>query len=135
MAFVRLYTGDDGESHFQDVQMPPPDAPETNRLHRPIGAPGDALMTNHDERIVTLPTAGRISFFNYPDGGSEDWHPSRERAYVIIISGGFIEIRLGDGTVRTFYPGDVMQQENTTGRGHQDRCLGGVVLAIVPLAD
>jgi hypothetical protein len=47
------------------------------------------------------------------------------RQYVIITLGGEVEIETGDGTVRRFGPGDVMLADDTSGRGHMTRVVGG----------
>lgn len=47
-----------------------------------------------------------------------------KRQYGITLSG-HVEIETGDGTIRRFGPGDVMLAEDTTGRGHLTRVVGG----------
>ncbi len=75
---VRLYTGDDGESHFTDgrVALSPPDAP-------------DARSKADDASTVT--------FEESPRGSSLSWHNAPERQYVITLSGMLeFETRLGE---------------------------------------
>ena len=104
MKIVRLYTGSDNESHFEDVEI---------ELH-PIGhMQGSALQQAHG---VTFRSAA-------PDHFS-DYHPAPNRQYVITLSGQ-VEIEIGDGTIRRFGAGDVMLAEDTTGRGHITRVVGG----------
>jgi len=88
MAFVRCYTGTDGQSHFEDLDLLPPD------MERSIGQAASFL------------------------------------------SGGQMEVVIGDGTTRRFGPGDAVLFEDLTGQGHTSRSFGGDRLtAIVPLAD
>jgi hypothetical protein len=113
MAFVRCYTGDDGQSHFEDLDLLPPGVEES----------------------IVLATAS-IGFTRRFDGRFEDWHNAPRRQYVIFLSGGQMEVVLGDGTTRRFGPGDAALFEDLTGQGHTSRTVGGDrVTVIVPLAD
>jgi hypothetical protein len=107
----RLYTGRDGESHFEDLPL-----------------------TARPELGSLTPTAG-ILFRESPAGNFLDWHPAPRRQWVIILSGE-LEIGLGDGTVRRFGPGDARLVEDTTGHGHTTRVVGAgpCLMAYVPLA-
>lgn len=94
MQFVRLYTGEDGQSHFEDM--------ETDE-----GA--GWFFTTH-------PATG-VVFKNDPATHLGDWHTAPRRQYCVTLSGS-VEIRVGDGTSRTFRPGDVFLAEDVTGQGH-----------------
>ena len=85
MGFVRVYTGDDGQSHFEDMDLLPPDV----------------------ERSVAQSTAN-ITFGRSRDGSFSDWHNAPRRQYAIFMSGGQMEVGIGDGTVRRFGPGDAV---------------------------
>ena len=112
MAIVRLYTGDDGESHLEDLDL-------------------DA----HPE-LTELQAAKGVVFRRFEPGYFSDWHNAPRRQYVITLSGQ-VEIGLGDGTVRQFGPGDALLAEDLTGRGHTTRVIGGQprVTATVHLGD
>jgi hypothetical protein len=113
MAFARCYTGADGQSHFEDLDLLPP------AVERSI------------ERA-----ASSIAFTLSPYGRFTDWHNAPRRQYVIFLSGGQMEVVIGDGTTRRFGPGDAVLFEDLTGQGHTSRSVGGDRLnAIVPLAD
>ena len=111
MGIYRLYTGDDGQSHFEDQDL-----------------------ASHKELMTPKPTTG-ISFAESPPGDFIDWHPAPRRQYVISLSGQ-LEIGLGDGTFRRFGPGDARLVEDTTGQGHTTRVVGDQpsITAVVPLA-
>jgi hypothetical protein len=103
MKIVRLYTGADNESHFEDLD----------------------IAMNFDGRVATSPaqpTEGMV-FRSAPASHFSDYHPVPRRQYVITLAGQ-VEIETGDGTVRRFGPGDVMLAEDTTGRGHITRVVG-----------
>jgi quercetin dioxygenase-like cupin family protein len=48
------------------------------------------------------------------------WHNAPRRQFVITLAGR-IEIEVGDGTRRSFGPGDLLLAEDLTGRGHVTR--------------
>jgi hypothetical protein len=104
MKIVKLYTGADNESHFEDIDLPfePGGRMTTSELH-----PGDGII-----------------FCSAPANHFSDFHPAPRRQYVITLSGQ-VEIETGDGTIRRFGPGDVMLADDTTGRGHITRVVGG----------
>ena len=111
MGTFRLYTGADGQSHVEPID---------------IGRTPDWTKG--------LPTT-QIAFREDPLGRFIDWHPAPRRQFVIILSGQ-LEIGLGDGSKHVFGPGDARLVEDTTGKGHTTRVVGNtkVVTATIPLA-
>ena len=103
MQITRLYTGDDGESHFEDVEIELSDAGDIGALSQLQGATG----------ILFRETAGDYDF---------DFHTAPRRQYVINLDGG-VEIEVGDGTTRQLEAGDILLAEDTTGRGHISRAV------------
>lgn len=110
--FVRIYSGEDGQSHFEELELP----------------------TGQGGRSPIQPATG-ISFRRSAEGDFMDWHNAPRRQYVITLSGQ-VEIAIGDGTVRRLGPGDVMLAEDLTGRGHTTRVVGNGprVSVAIPLA-
>ena len=104
MKVVRLYTGADNESHFEELEI------ELN-LH------------GHME-VSELQAAHGIVFRRAPATHRSNFHNAPRRQYVITLAGQ-VEIEIGDGTVRRFGPGDVMLADDTTGHGHITRVVGG----------
>jgi uncharacterized cupin superfamily protein len=104
MKITRLYTGADNESHFEDIEVG----------LNPVG---------HMLASPLQPTHG-IMFRCAPPDHLSDFHRVPRRQYVITLSGQ-VEIETGDGTIRRFGAGDVMLAEDTTGRGHITRVVGG----------
>jgi hypothetical protein len=95
MQFCRLYTGKDGKSHFEELDQ----AEGSPHFLKPF-------------------TVKNLVFKN--DKNREDllgWHTAPRRQWCITLSGS-VEIGIGDGTVRTFGPGDVFIAEDVTGQGH-----------------
>ncbi len=101
MGSIRLYTGDDGQSHIEEIN--PTEHPAWNTLH---GVKG-------------------IQFRSSPPGFFSDWHVAPRRQYIITLSGE-AEIGLKDGTVHRLGPGDVNLAEDLTGNGHTTRVVGDV---------
>jgi hypothetical protein len=103
MRITRLYTGNDGESHFEDMDIPLKD----------IG--GNEIRSD-----VTKATG--IIFRETGVNFDYAWHNAPQRQYVITLQGQ-AEITVGDGTRRQFGPGDIMLAEDLTGRGHITRAI------------
>ena len=51
------------------------------------------------------------------------WHNAPRRQFVIMLSGGAVEIEVGDGSRRRLHAGDILLAEDTTGRGHISRAV------------
>ena len=105
MKIVRLYSGPDNESHFEDIEID-------------LESVGRMILASRLQ-----PTEG-IVFRSAPPDHLSDYHPVPRRQYVITLSG-HVEVEIGDGTIRRFGPGDVMLAEDTTGQGHITRVVGG----------
>jgi hypothetical protein len=105
MKVTRVFTGADGESHFEDLELELRDLGAIGRLSERVGATG----------IVFRETDGDYDL---------DFHNAPRRQYVINLDGA-VELEVGDGTRRTLGPGDVLLAEDTTGRGHRSRAVGG----------
>ena len=112
MSIFRLYTGDDGQSHLEELDP-----------------------ASHPELTSLQPTTG-IVFRTSEPGRFSDWHNAPRRQYVITLSGE-VEIGLEDGTVHRFGPGHATLAEDLTGKGHTTRVVGPAprVTATIPLAD
>jgi len=100
---VRIYAGEDGKSHFEDIEIP---------LKEKIQA---------DLRSSFIKTQGVI-FRETTEEYNLDFHPAPRRQYVITLEGE-VDITAGDGTTRRFGPGDIMLAEDTIGQGHISRAV------------
>ncbi len=117
MRYFRIYAGPDGESHFEDIDVP---------LHP---APGGSDLS------ALYPATGVI-FRRSPADQYLDWHPAPRRQFVVTLSGE-AEVEASDGEVRRIGPGTVMLAEDTTGRGHITRGVGTAerLSIFIPLPD
>jgi hypothetical protein len=107
-SYVRLFSDDQGESHFQDVQVD---------LHTVEFAPTIPPLHVSEEIEATA-----TSFFGGRTGWESDWHPSSGRHLFAVLTGTW-EVTASDGEVRTFSCGDVLLVEDTTGKGHASRVI------------
>jgi hypothetical protein len=101
MHVTRIFTGDDGESHFADVEIALSNEGAIGWLSDLIPATGMILRKTDEDYDYT-------------------WHTAPRRQYVLLLKGG-VEIEVGDGEVRRFSPGEVLLVEDTHGRGHRSR--------------
>lgn len=99
MQVVRIYAGDDGESHFQDLTL------DQFADIAAAGARGDIIL-------VRMPS---------PTNG--DYHNPPRRLCIVHLDG-TAEFETSDGDKRRLEPGDVVISEDLTGRGHKTRNLG-----------
>ena len=99
MQIVRIVSGDDGESHFEDLT---PD-----QLAEVVSRIGD----------------GRITLNQSPAQSFSDFHTAPRRQYVVTLAGS-VEFETADGSKRRMVPGDVLVAEDLTGHGHIARGVG-----------
>jgi hypothetical protein len=104
---VRIYTGADDRSYFEDLQVPMNEVMQGERT---------------SARSALIPSIGML-FRENPLGRSEQYHAPKQRQFVITIFGA-VEITCAGGQ-RVFGPGDVLFAEDLTGEGHSNRELHG----------
>ena len=112
MKVVRLYTGTDEQTHFQDLD---PDS---------------------FAKLVPRVGEGPVRLNQGPAKSFSDFHNAPRRQYVIVMSG-VMEIEIGDGSKRQLVPGDVLVAEDLRGKGHITRGIGEEprISLAVPLAE
>ncbi|MCP5180819.1 MAG: hypothetical protein H6993_18295 [Pseudomonadales bacterium] len=117
MKVTRIYTGADGESHFEDVDVGLEDR----------GGAG---------RISALWRASGVMFREVDGDYDLGFHTAPRRQLVVNLTGS-VDIELGDGTVRRLGPGSILLAEDTTGRGHKSRNVAGEArqCLFIPLED
>lgn len=115
MRIVRVYTGEDQQSHFEQIEV--------------------TLKAGRAGRLSELFAATGILFRETDPGLELDFHTAPRRQFAITLSGR-VEIECGDGSKESFGPGDILLADDTTGQGHISRDIGGPRLGIfVPLPD
>jgi quercetin dioxygenase-like cupin family protein len=95
---VRLWTGDDKNSHFEQgvIALEP-------------GQRGDWLS---DKLAVAT-----IAFQETASGGAFAWHTAPVRQLVVTLSG-TLDFQTRDGEHFLLHPGDILLAEDTVGSGH-----------------
>jgi len=105
---VRVYTGPDQRSHFEDIYL------EMSEFR---------LGTLFSLKSQQVPVEG-VVFRENPLAGNEDFHCPPRKQFVITLFG-VVEITVGDGSYRIFGPGDILFAEDLKGEGHKARELIG----------
>jgi quercetin dioxygenase-like cupin family protein len=116
MAIVRIYTGADRQSHFEDIE--PVFEPHSDQSESAQLVPGRGIVVRRFE-------AGR----------QNPWHHAPGR-YAVFTLTGAVDVEIGDGSVRRLGMGDILIAEDLEGQGHVTREVGPEprVSVFVPLA-
>jgi quercetin dioxygenase-like cupin family protein len=85
MKVTRVYTGADGQSHFDEIEV------KIEKLQ-----PGDGIIFHHAA-----------------PGDFHDWHRAPRRQFVINLSGQS-EVEISDRTKRRFGPGDIFLVDDSS---------------------
>jgi uncharacterized cupin superfamily protein len=100
---VRIWTGDDGNSCFEE-----------GAIDLAGGARGDLLSGKTG--------TASIAFQETKSGGTFAWHDAPIRQFVITLSG-TLDFQTRNGEHFTIRPGDILLAEDTTGSGHSWRLV------------
>ena len=102
MLVTRIYSGADGQSHFEELDLP--------------------LTVSDAGAMSTKIPVESIFFRDTSQAGPDVWdfHVAPRRQFVVHVVGS-TEIEVGSGAKRTFGPGDVLLADDQTGQGHISR--------------
>ncbi|AZG99311.1 TPA: cupin domain-containing protein [Proteus mirabilis] len=100
---VRLWTGEDGNSLFEEGIIEFKDSSRGDSESLPIAV-------------------SKLSFRETTSGGSYDWHQDPVPRYVITLSG-TLEFETKDGSTFIIKPGDVLLAQDNSGTGHKWRLM------------
>jgi hypothetical protein len=103
MHYTRMYATPDGETHFEDVEVPL------------------RAGTRSSDLSEVFKVTGVQFRYTRPDYDL-DFHRAPRRQFIVNLSGG-VEIEVSDGEVRRFDAGTVFPAEDTSGKGHKSRAL------------
>lgn len=106
---TRIYTGEDGETHFGEVAV--------DLVAADFAPPAPPMRLSEGQ------AASDVRFLGAPAGWDSEPHPTPRRQYVVVLRG-TCEATTSDGEVRRFPPGDIVLLEDTHGRGHRTRIVG-----------
>jgi quercetin dioxygenase-like cupin family protein len=115
MSIIRLYAGQDQQSHFEDVEP----------RFEPRGDQSD---------VAELIPGSGILVRRFEPGRQNPWHHAPGR-YAVFTLTGAVDITIGDGSVRRLGVGDILIAEDLAGQGHETREVGpeARVSVFVPL--
>jgi hypothetical protein len=102
---VRVFTGTDGQSHFEDVTVALEDFGMSGQI--------SALWPGRGVQFRTVGGDYQIDYHNAP------------RRQLVVNLSGSVEIEVGDGTKRVLGPGTILLAEDLTGQGHISRGVNG----------
>ncbi len=103
MKYTRIYTGDDGQSHFEDLEFELSDRGPAGSFSALWQGPGAIFREVEGD-------------YNY------DFHNAPRRQFVVNLTGS-VDIEVGDGTVRRMEAGSILLAEDLTGQGHISRAV------------
>jgi hypothetical protein len=101
---IRLWTGDDGNSLFEEGFIDLTDGMRGDAVGKPV-------------RVLEL------SFQETRSGGSYEWHQDPVPRFVITLSG-TLEFEVKSGATFTIRPGDILLAQDNSGTGHKWRLIG-----------
>src|SRR5215510_4056818 len=98
---TRVYSDSNGDTHFEDIEIPLMEAGNIGKLSD------------------TIPATG-IIFREVESSYDWNFHTAPQKQYIILLDGE-IEIETSLGKRRIFKAGEVLLVEDTTGKGHKTR--------------
>ncbi len=105
MEVLRIFTGPDGQSHLEDVEIELEDRGAAGRISRHWSGTG-------------------VQFREVDGDYHIDYHTAPRRQLVVNLTGS-VEIATGAGDRRVLGPGTILLAEDLTGQGHISRNVGG----------
>lgn len=103
MKYHRLYSDDEGQSHWEDVAV--------DFEERSFAPPAQAIE-------ISAPEAARQTMFlRLRAGWDEPIHPTPVAQKLVCLAGS-IRVTASDGEARDIQSGDVWHMEDTRGEGH-----------------
>lgn len=117
---IRLFADGNGETHFGEIELP--------MLEVQYAPPAPPLHLSEPM------AANRLSFLRFPSDWNDAAHPSPRRQLFVVLEGE-VEGWTSDGDRRRFRPGDCLLMEDTVGKGHGARPVGGEALAVIVALD
>jgi len=109
MRYTRIYSGPDGESHFEDLDI---------ELHEAAYAPPAPPF------LVSEPSpATALAWTTIPKGWASTWHTTPRLQWWLQLAGE-VEVSTSDGETRRLGAGSMVRLEDVTGRGHTTRVSG-----------
>src|SRR6185436_20767122 len=108
MRYARLFATQDGESHFDDVEI------ELTRVEYVQSAPPLELSVSF--------SASHFGLMRAPAGWTSSFHVASARTMFFVLEGEW-EVTASDTHSRRFPAGSALLVEDTSGKGHSSRVV------------
>ena len=108
MRYARLFADDDGESHFDDIDIQ--------------FTPVDYIQSAAPLDFSATLSSTQVAFMRAPAGWASDFHVSSARNMFVVLSGEW-DVTASDGESRRFAVGSALIVEDTRGMGHSSRVV------------
>ena len=105
MRIHNLYTDEDGESHFRDIEIEWEEERNFSKYSNRMPANG----------IIFRETSGDYDL---------DWHPAPRRQYIVNLDAG-AKLTASDGETRVIGAGEIILVEDIDGKGHLSQSVDG----------
>jgi hypothetical protein len=103
MKITRIFSDEEGESYFEDLEIPLIDQGEIGYL-------------SENFEVKKLQFRKVSADYNY------DFHHAPQKQFIVLLDGG-VEIETSLGELRRFQTGEILLIEDTVGKGHKTRNL------------
>ncbi|WP_263602604.1 hypothetical protein [Chryseobacterium sp. PET-29] len=103
MKITRIFSDEEGESYFEDLEIPLIDQGEIGYL-------------SENFEVKKLQFRKVSADYNY------DFHHAPQKQFIVLLDGG-VEIETSLGELRRFQTGEILLVEDTVGKGHKTRNL------------
>ena len=105
MQITRIFSNEEGDSLFEDIEIELESAGEIGNLSNNYPV----------ENTIFRETSGDYDF---------DFHNAPQRQFVVLLDG-IIEIETSLGVKRRFEKGEILLAEDTSGKGHKSKSIDG----------
>lgn len=103
MKITRIFSDENGESHFEDLEIPLIDQ-------------GDIGFLSENVDVKKLQFRKVFADYDY------DFHCAPQKQFIVLLDGG-VKIETSLGEIRKFPTGEILLVEDTSGKGHKTKNL------------
>ncbi|WP_027387826.1 cupin domain-containing protein [Chryseobacterium gregarium] len=103
MKITKILSDENGESHFEDLEIP-------------LVNQGEIGFLSEDIQVKKLQFRTVSADYDY------NFHCAPQKQYIVLLDGG-VEIETSSGEIRKFQTGEILLVEDTSGKGHKTKNL------------
>ncbi len=101
MKITKILSDENGESHFEDLEIP-------------LVNQGEIGFLSEDIQVKKLQFRTVSADYDY------NFHCAPQKQYIVLLDGG-VEIETSSGEIRKFRTGEILLVEDTSGKGHKTK--------------